>query len=490
MGRFEKVIATVDGIDRRESGYYSTPRAIAQIIFGLVTELNPNGRKVLDPCVGKEELIQDFLINGYEIDSFDLNRYVERFYSNFTHKDFLKYFISKRSTSILGSSYETDHDFIVMNPPYNCHEVNYIKENKKLFQSAFKDVGVYNLYALFLSAVIDLAKDGALIGVITSDSFLTSQFHKSLREKILESCSIHYLLLCPTNLFLDQKADVRTCIIVLQKNKRFQSRVKTLNRTLDSNEFISKVSKRDFDTVDIHELILGSDSDSKEFTIGIPQDIRSLFESIRLGEVFPCITGISTGNDQKFFSKTKTTTHDVPFYKNPATRRFFSAPDCYLFSEWRMAEKENSNFIVRNKGLLFKSGITCSSMGVSFGACYLPSNSLFGVNPNIICPEEETWWLLAYLNSSLVSYLVRGILIRTNMVTSGYVSRLPLGSISIPGKHVLSKLARDAYDSKIEKENYQVVIDKIDLIVYKELGISEESISLISEFKENILKLT
>lgn len=491
MGRFEKVIANADGVDRRGSGYYSTPRDISRIIYGLLTGLNPNGKKVLDPCVGKEELIQDFLINGYEVDSFDLNRYSEAFQSNFNHSDFLKYSISQRMGPGSAGSRGSEHDYIVMNPPYNCHEAEYIKENKGLFRSAFGDVGVHNLYALFLSAVIDLAKDGALMGVITSDSFLTSQFHKSLRKKILGCCSIHYLLLCPTNLFLDQKADVRTCIIVLQKGRRYQGKIKTLNRAVDSEGFRSKVENGDFDVVDLDGLILGSGADAKEMTIGIPPDIRGLFGLKRLGDAFACVTGISTGNDRKYLSKSKTATHDIPFHKNPATRRFHSAPDCFLYSDWRSAERDNPNFIVRNKSRLFKSGITCSSMGVAFGACYLPEGSLFGVNPNIFCGEEEdVWWLLAYLNSSLVSYLIRGILIRSNMVTSGYVSRLPLGVFSQDLKNELSGLARGAYESRIEKADYPALIRRIDSIIYGEMGITEASIAQVKAFNGNILKLT
>lgn len=70
------------------------------------------------------------------------------------------------------------------------------------------DVGVHNMYSMFLSAMIDMAKDGCLIGVVISDSFLTSTYHTKLREKILRACSLHQLILCPANLFWNQKADV------------------------------------------------------------------------------------------------------------------------------------------------------------------------------------------------------------------------------------------------------------------------------------------
>ena len=39
------------------------------------------------------------------------------------------------------------------------------------------------MYLMFISAVIDLAKEGALIGIITNDSFLQRKAIKTLEEK-------------------------------------------------------------------------------------------------------------------------------------------------------------------------------------------------------------------------------------------------------------------------------------------------------------------
>ena len=57
MGRFEKVIVNQAGVDKRESGYYSTPEFIADYITKELIALNPTGRKVLDPATGNEELL-------------------------------------------------------------------------------------------------------------------------------------------------------------------------------------------------------------------------------------------------------------------------------------------------------------------------------------------------------------------------------------------------------------------------------------------------
>ena len=75
------------------------------------------------------------------------------------------------------------------------------------------------MYSMFLSALIECAKKGSLIGVIISDSFLTAKLHSNLRKQIIDNCIIHQLILCPNDLFWSQKADVKTCILILEKGR-------------------------------------------------------------------------------------------------------------------------------------------------------------------------------------------------------------------------------------------------------------------------------
>ncbi len=78
-----------------------------------------------------------------------------------------------------------DYDYYIANPPYNCHEVNFIKENKKRLKNYFNEVGLHNMYSMFMSAIIDKAKNGAVIGLITNDSFLQRKIIRGLGIKFL-----------------------------------------------------------------------------------------------------------------------------------------------------------------------------------------------------------------------------------------------------------------------------------------------------------------
>ena len=338
---------------------------------------------------------------------------------------------------------------------------------------------------MFLSAIIDSAKEGALIGVIISDSFLTATMHSGFRDQIISDCSIHHLILCPNDLFRSQKADVRTCIMILQKGKKYQNGVKVSNRPENTDALKSILKNKDFQELEISELFLSPKKPANQFIIDVDKSILDLFKRKRLGEQFKCITGISTGNDGKYLSNEKKEGYTIPFYKNPGSRKFKMEPDAFLIDHFLEESKIVKDFMVRNKSYVFKEGITCSSMGLPFGACYLPEGSTYGVNANIFCDKKDLFWLLAYLNSSLVTYIVRGILIRSNMVTSGYISQIPIPEFSDNLKTTLSDIS-----SKVLNENLSVesAISAIDETIFEGLNFTEEVRKQIKDFAMNLDK--
>lgn len=485
MGRFKKTIVDQLGVDKRENGYYSTPEFISKYLTYELLALNPSGEKVLDPATGNEELLKYFFSEGKQIDSFDIEDYGVKRFSNFQKRDFIDYYNEKKSALFFSNSIDLDYDYIIANPPYNCHEIDYIKEHKTQLKSLFGQIGAHNMYSMFLSAIIDISKEGALIGVIISDSFLTATMHSALRSQILRECSIHQLILCPTDLFWDQKADVRTCIMILQKGVQFQKKVKILNRPLNKLDLKNKLETRKFDEVAIEKLILTNKKPLNQFIVDVDSEIIELFEYNKIGDLFQCVTGISTGNDKKYLSEIQKKGFEIPFYKNPGSRKFKTTPDAFLINNFLEESEIVKDFMVRNKSLLFKEGITCSSMGLPFSACYLPENSTFGVNANIFTPKEDIHWMISYLNSSLVTYIVRAVLIRSNMVTSGYISQIPVLSFDPIEKNQLSQIAHEIYNDNIKLDK---ALSQIDLLVFKKVNFPNHIVLKIKDFALNLNK--
>jgi hypothetical protein len=103
--------------------------------------------------------------------------------------------------------------------------------------------------------------------------------------------------------------------------------------------------------------------------------------------------------------------------------------------------------------------------------------------------EDDIWWLLAYLNSSLVQFLVRGVLLRANMITSGYVARIPVPQIAADERERLRNLAHEAYSLESEGKTSAKLLRIIDQQVFKCAGLSTQSEQHIMEFCNDVVKL-
>ncbi|MCY4362692.1 MAG: N-6 DNA methylase [Gammaproteobacteria bacterium] len=489
MGRHSKAVLNGAGIDRRDTGYYSTPAPVAQFFRRKLLSLNPAPKLVFDPCAGRGELLAPFRDCGARLCGFDIMDLQPGGFFEFERCDFLLAALAALDKPP-GANGLPDADIIVANPPYNCHEHDYLRAHKERFALAFGRGAALNLYSLFIHAIIRSAGPGCLIGLITFDSFLTARGHEELRRFIRRECRIHSLLLCPTDLFRDQGADVRTAILVLQKGPQEAQRIEVAGRPESTGHFERILKAGAFRSCAPAEVFLSSPGDRGEFVVEVPQAVRALFAMPRLGELFPCKTGISTGNDRAHLSPAPGAGFTVPFYKNPGNRRFYTEPDAYLRDDYKTAEQNNKNFIIRNRPYIGRPGIACSSMGVAFGAAILPEGSAFGVNANLFPKEKDRWWLLAYLNSSLCNYLVRGVLLRSNMITAGYVARIPVPEMTAAARRELEQTAREAYETGPGSAQALKFIERIDELAFDACAIPEPDRGGIREFCANIVERT
>lgn len=76
------------------------------------------------------------------------------------------------------------------------------------------------------------------------------------------------------------------------------------------------------------------------------------------------------------------------------------------------------------------------------------------------------------------------------MITSGYVSRIPLLSFTKEEKTRLSHLAKKAYKLRKQNSSIETELCHIDNIVNHVAKISNESTDLISNFKKYLVEVT
>ena len=485
MARDDKVVLTPGGLDRRESGYYSTPAPVAAYLAKRLLALRPKAKTVLDPCIGAQEMAAPFLARGLAVLGYDIHQHLPQYSAQFLLRDFLSVHSAWQRGTLLPLGFETP-DLIILNPPYNCHEVDYIKTRKTVLRAQFAQTGAYNMYSMFLDAVIDMAPPGGIIGAIVADSFLTAKFHTKLRRKVAQECIVHDVILCPTDLFQDQNADVRTCILVLEKGTAKPGhKIRSLQRPARAKDLFARLDSKRFADVSQNSVFLADETDGHEIVVGVPADVRALFFQDRLGSRYPCVTGISTGDNSKHLRADPEPGFGLPFYKNPGMRKFNAPPNAYLVDDPVQAATKFTGFVLRNPTFLGKEGITCSSMGVRFSACHLPAGAAFGVNPNVFAGADN-WWLMAYLNSKLVLYLLRGVLIRGNMVNAGYVARLPLVQFSEAQRTRLAELARQGY--AVTQDGQASILAEIDRITFAAADLSPSSQDMIEQFCTDVVR--
>ena len=491
MSRKAKIVIDADGLDRREAGYYSTPSFVANFLARKLLAYRPGARSVLDPCVGKGELAEPFSRAGLEVIGIDIADRQPRHCSKLIVSDFLEMAADASSGYLFLQRRIPSSDIIVANPPYNCHESDYIRSRKARLIKSFGKAAALNMYSLFIKAIIECAQEGVFIGLIVHDSFLTAVGYRELREYVLENCVIRNLHLCPTSLFADQGADVRTCLLILEKKHPTEdSNVQISNREATVAEFQSTLALERFSRCRQSSITLSGRVDNREIVVGLPPALAAVFAGRRLGQVAPCVTGISTGNDAKYLRPVKQAGFSVPFYKNPASRRFFAEPDGFLIDDYDRESRSVANFMIRNRELLPKGGLSCSSMGVAFGATVRPPNTLCGVNPNVIVGESDKWWLLAYLNSRVCLYLLRGALIRSNMVTAGYASRIPVPDFDDQTKAALGKLAHTSYKNAFGSYKNERERTAIDGLVESALALDATTTERLATFSLDPTRLT
>lgn len=136
-------------------------------------------------------------------------------------------------------------DVIIGNPPY--FNIDTFGHNSPIFEhlkTAYSDIYMdkSDILFYFIKKSIDLLKDNGIMGFIISNAFLFSDKAKKLRNYILEKCSILKIVNFEQYLVF-KDAGITTCILVLQKNKNYDTSqvVNIKEKDLTEDVVISKI---------------------------------------------------------------------------------------------------------------------------------------------------------------------------------------------------------------------------------------------------------
>lgn len=132
MARKLKQVVIEGGLDRRDTGYYSTPPEVADYIYSRLRNLNANGKSVIDPCVGKEELLKPFIENDIPAAGIDIIEHKTEYTCSFLCRDFMKIYDDfKRDDIFNHNNYElSSYDYWIANPLITAMKLTILSQTK------------------------------------------------------------------------------------------------------------------------------------------------------------------------------------------------------------------------------------------------------------------------------------------------------------------------------------------------------------------------
>lgn len=456
-----------------------------------------NNKILLEPSVGNGALLKNILGKPKKLVCYDVDKDIFKsgsdklthFEIDFLHKSFIDDYIEKTKNNLANQ----EIDLVLANPPYGLEfSVDYRKNLKTIFPNLY----VKESYSLFLYiSLMQLKEDGRYVFLIP-DTFLTNNRHISIRKFLLDYAKPTHIIRMPSKAFetINFKYG-NLCIIAGNKSKMIDKDI--------INWFETDVINTDFKEID-YEKISGSKFIEK-YEAGwsrhylVDDSLINYAGWKTLGDLADCKTGIYTGDNESYIgfnpnlAKRKSNGHVIDWEKDVYTdelsqqekleglansdkkyvkfirgghRKIFEEPtNAILWSKNAINfYKSNKKARFQNSNFYFKEGIAVPMVSSSrISASYI-NNCVFDQGVVGVFPKNDKIInpLLVYLNSSLASKLMKGMVNGSANNSANYLKKLPIPDISSEFIDLSNNLVKNIKSGKtITQEDIDLVLDKI-----------------------------
>lgn len=194
----------------KNSGATFTPTALADFLSDKISQhidISPDRCIILDPACGDGALLTsiakkinnvfDFELKGYETNidylisaNNNLSLCLPDNKYDIIHSDFLEVVTPKASNDLFSA--DSTHEFadvIIANPPYVRTQILGAEKSQQIAKR-YNLKGKIDLYYPFLIGMTNALKKGGIIGVITSNRYLTTKSGAEIRKFLLENYDI------------------------------------------------------------------------------------------------------------------------------------------------------------------------------------------------------------------------------------------------------------------------------------------------------------
>ena len=403
------------------------------------------------------------------------------------------------------------YDIVASNPPYTDSASYSGTELSKFIEINYKKPFncVSNLYAAFISRDISFCGEDGYIATIQPNTFLTINSFSGLRKAIVSNCHIHILVdhgLDRVNLF-GPNVKVDAALSVLQKGRKGERSVFIDN---DSNQ--QEKQKKDtlfrIETemqngiIDERVHILNQDEFYKiegiPFVFQLSQAFRKKFQEDSLIFYADVRAGIQTSNNFRFLrmwweigrDNVRTAKNNkarwVVYSKGGPYIKWFGNNWCTI--DWENEGKKLQQYLKDNgqdlhaQDYYFRRGITYSALGTK-GITFREHSewNLFDIGGSCVFPTnrfDDLYYLMGFLNSRLVEYILKDCLNPTVNTQPKDLKRLPF---------VVPEKKDQDYVSSRTRQCVQLKKD-IDSNYYLD-GALETPLGYGNSFRENLYTL-
>ena len=424
---------------------------------------NVDDHLILEPSIGEGVLLKNLKghpkeIVGYDVDDqpFKVSKNInsENINVTFKHESFIEAFLER--------SIAETYDSVIANPPYGLEfSIEYRKKLKQLLPSLY----VKESYGLFLYMSLKQLRDKGRYVFLIPDTFLTSHRHLAIRKFLCEEARPSHIIRIPSKSFETISFKYGNLCVIAGYKERLK----------ESDNIIWSEALDGLTSADIPEPTLNIQGDKllnkieqgwSKYSL-VEQDSLVSQEWLNLGDLAECRTGIYTGDNSTyigfdpFLSKRKSNGHVidwkkdvynselsddeklngldrtkklyVPFIRGGHREIFEQPSNAILWSKEAIKfYKENKKARFQNSSFYFKEGISIPMVSSSRISASYMNNSVFDQGVVGVFPydRKNLECLIIYLNSSLASKLMKGLVNGSANNSANYIKKLPVPKFS------------------------------------------------------------
>jgi Type I restriction-modification system methyltransferase subunit len=304
-------------------------------------------------------------------------------------------------------------DVIVGNPPYVTlalgKKQKYIsKEEFAYFKDHFQESSEYkgNTYTLFMEQGLRLLKNKGKLGFIIPNTLLTNHYFRKMREHILKTCKITYIVNISDKVFKDAEIGGNV-VLILELEKDVDLIDKNEIKIIDVGD-IEKFSKNLCDIETIEQKLFSRVPDNKFLLEKADLLLVAKLEEdcVKLGDIATTYQGIITGNNKKFLSDKKETEKHIKIIRGKDIERYsLSFDETYVyFDKDQLWSNTNENMFLVDEKLISRQ--TSDRLVAAYdNEQYFSLDSTHVILPHNINAK----YLLTLFNSRLLNYYYQKI---------------------------------------------------------------------------------